>query len=77
MAIVRDDGPKPFAGAHPQVPGASTMVKRGALAGRVLISEVRGVFQVKFAPKAVVTDLGLFDLAGGEENIAAAIGVQS
>ena len=53
------------------------MVKRGALAGRVLISEVRGVFQVKFAPKAVVTDLGLFDLAGGEENIAAAIGVQS
>ena len=55
------------------------MVKRGALAGRVLISEVRGVFQVKLAPKAVVTDLGLFDLAGGEgeENIAAAIGVQS
>jgi hypothetical protein len=65
-----------YVGSHPQVPGASAMVKRGALDGRVLVAEVRGVFQVQFAPKAVVTDLGLFDLAGGEEAIAAAIGVQ-
>jgi hypothetical protein len=65
-----------YVGSHPQVPGASAMVKRGALDGRVLVAEVRGVFQVQFAPKGVVTDLGLFDLAGGEEAIAAAIGVQ-
>jgi hypothetical protein len=69
-------GKLPYVGGHPQVPGASAMVKRGALDGRVLIAEVRGVFQVQFAPKGVVTDLGLFDLAGGEESITSSIGVQ-
>ncbi len=69
-------GKLPYVGVHPQVPGASAMVKRGALDGRVLVVEVRGVFQVQFAPNGVVTDLGLFDLAGGIEAIASSIGVQ-
>jgi hypothetical protein len=69
-------GKLPYVGVHPQVPGASVMVKRGALDGRVLVVEVRGVFQVQFAPQGVVTDLGLFDLAGGIEAIASSIGVQ-
>jgi hypothetical protein len=69
-------GKLPYVGGHPQVPGASVMVKRGALEGRVLVADVRGVFQAQFAPKAVVTDLGIFDLAGGTENIVSSIGVQ-
>ena len=69
-------GKLPYVGGHPQVPGASAMVKRGALQGRVLVADVRGVFQVQFAPKGVVTDLGIFDLAGGTENIVSSIGVQ-
>jgi hypothetical protein len=69
-------GKLPYVGVHPQVPGASVMVKRGPLDGRVLVVEVRGVFQVQFAPNGVVTDLGLFDLAGGIEAIASSIGVQ-
>ncbi len=69
-------GKLPYLGGHPQVPGASVMVKRGALEGRVLVAEVRGVFQVQFAPKAVVTDLGIFDLGGGTESIVSSIGVQ-
>jgi hypothetical protein len=69
-------GKLPYVGGHPQVPGASVMVKRGALQGRVLVADVRGVFQVQFAPKGVVTDLGIVDLAGGTENIVSSIGVQ-
>jgi hypothetical protein len=69
-------GKLPYVGGSPQLPGASAMVKRGALDGHVLIAEVRGVFQVQFAPKGVVIDLGLFDLAGGLESITSSIGVQ-
>jgi hypothetical protein len=60
----------------PQLPGALAMVDRGALEGRVLIADVRGVFVVDFQPGAVVEDFGVTDLGGGVEDIVVGIGVQ-
>lgn len=59
----------------PQVPGALAMVSRGALAGRVLVADVRGVYQAAFQGQGVVTDLDIFDLGGGTENDVSSIGV--
>lgn len=59
----------------PQVPGATTMVGRGTLAGRVMIADVRGVYQAQFAGQGVVTDLDIVDFGGGTENTVSSIGV--
>ncbi len=57
-----------------QVPGALTTIDRGALAGRVLIGEVRGLYQLHFEAGGV-KDLGVFSLGAGVENLVTAIGV--
>ncbi|WP_157370705.1 hypothetical protein [Vulgatibacter incomptus] len=61
-----------YVGGRPQVPGKLAMVARGSQQGRVLIPDVRGLFQVKFGESATVTDLGLFRL----ERIPSNVGVQ-
>jgi hypothetical protein len=65
-----------YAAGGPQLPGALAMVERGALDGRVLIADVRGLFVVDFHPGAVVEDAGLTDLGGGTEDIVVGVGVQ-
>jgi len=65
-----------YTGGKPQVPGALAMVDRGMLQGHVLISDVRGLYQVAFAPGGVVNDIGIFSLGGGTENIVSGVGVQ-
>ena len=57
-----------------QVPGALTTVERGALAGRVLIGEVRGLYQLQFEAGGV-KDLGVYSLGSGVENLISGIGV--
>ena len=57
-----------------QVPGALTMVERGALTGRVLIAEVRGLYQLQFEAGGV-KDLGVFSLGMGVENLVSGVGV--
>jgi hypothetical protein len=47
-----------YAAGGPQLPGALAMVERGALDGRVLIADVRGLFVVDFRAGAVVEDAG-------------------
>lgn len=69
-------GELPYASGGPQLPGALSMLERGALSGRVFIAEVRGVYQVDLAGGGSVVDLDVFDLGGGTENIASGIGVQ-
>lgn len=59
----------------PQVPGAIAMVERGPLDGRVMIGEVRGLYQLQFE-KGAVKDLGVYDLGKGTENIVGGVGVQ-
>jgi DNA-binding beta-propeller fold protein YncE len=69
-------GPLAYAGAAPQLPGNMAEVRRGALAGHVLVAEVGGIRQVQLAPGGSVTDLGLLALPSGTENMIGAIGVQ-
>lgn len=65
-----------YATTGPQLPGALTMIKRGALDGLVLVADVRGVYQVAFQPDGGVLDLDVLSL--GEENadIVTGIGAQ-
>jgi hypothetical protein len=65
-----------YVGGPPQLPGALAMVERGALDGRVLIADVRGVTMVQFGPNAEVEHLGVVDLGGEVEDIVAGVGVQ-
>jgi hypothetical protein len=69
------EGELTYVAGSPQVPGALAMVERGALAGRVLVADVRGLFVVQFAQGATVTDIGVFDLGGGTENIVSGVGI--
>ncbi|HTJ85456.1 MAG TPA: hypothetical protein VL400_27250 [Polyangiaceae bacterium] len=71
-----NEGELAYVGGSPQVPGSLTMLARGTSSGRVFIGDVRGVYQVEFAGGGNVTDLGILDLGGGNENIVAGIGVQ-
>jgi hypothetical protein len=64
-----------YVGAGPQLPGSVAPIERGTLDGLVLVSELSGVRRVRFGANANVTDLGLFDLGDGLENIVGAIGV--
>ena len=61
-----------YQGGRPQLPGAAVEITRGALRGRVLVSEVQGVRQVQFAAGAQVSDQGVTALAVAP----GAIGVQ-
>lgn len=69
-------GELPYAGSPPQLPGSLASVDRGSLDGLVLISDVRGVYQVRFGANATVTDLGVFALNDTVEDIVVGIGVQ-
>ncbi len=64
-----------YVGAGPQLPGSVAPIERGSLDGLVLVSELSGVRRVRFGASATVTDLGLYDLGDGMENIVGAIGV--
>lgn len=68
-------GELPYLAGSPQVPGSLAMVERGTREGLVLVTDVRGLFRVRFAANATVTDQGIFDLGGGTENIVAGVGV--
>jgi hypothetical protein len=65
-----------YTGAPPQLPGHAVMLDRGSLTGLVLLAENTGVRRIQFEGEGVVTDLGVFDLGDGVENIVGAIGVQ-
>jgi hypothetical protein len=69
-------GEMTYIGASPQLPDQAILIERGALRGRVLISENVGVHQVSFDGGGVVTDRGVFTVGPGVENIVGAMGVQ-
>lgn len=48
-----------YPSGKPQIPGAPVMVGRGTLDGRVLIPEVRGVYQLQFKGGGVIENLGV------------------
>ncbi|MBX3186733.1 MAG: hypothetical protein KF819_06945 [Labilithrix sp.] len=60
----------------PQIPIAAAMIERGALQGRVLISENLAVRQVQFTPQGDVTDVEKFSVGAGIPNIVGVVGVQ-
>ena len=68
-------GPITYTGAKPQLPGAAVLVTRGALRGRVYVSENLGVRQVRFDSDGNIADLGRYPLGSGYAAIAGAIGV--
>lgn len=65
-----------YSGAAPQLPGKADMISRGTQKGLVLVSELSGVRRVRLEGGGVVTDLGVFALGGGYENMVGAVGVQ-
>ncbi|MCU1279733.1 MAG: hypothetical protein JWM53_3279 [bacterium] len=69
-------GPIAYKGARPQLPGVGILIDRGALRGRVLISEVDGVRQVHFNANGTITDDGLFLVGGDLAGSVGALGVQ-
>ncbi|MFT3769193.1 MAG: hypothetical protein QM820_27455 [Minicystis sp.] len=64
-----------YVGKKPQLPGDAIVVERGALRGLVVLAENDGVRRVRFEQDGQITDLGLFSLGAGVENIPGAIGV--
>lgn len=52
----------------PQQPGDTVQIHRGALNGHVFISELSGIRHVAFGQGGTVTDLGVTDLSGGDDN---------
>lgn len=60
----------------PQLPVDAVMVRRGALTGRVLITENTAIRQAQFEASGQVTEIELFDLGSGSESIPGAIGIQ-
>jgi DNA-binding beta-propeller fold protein YncE len=65
-----------YVGKKTELPTFAHVVDRGALRGRVVVSEVTTLRQVRFAPEGTVTDLGQFDLGGGSANIVGSMGAQ-
>lgn len=65
-----------YQGNAPQLPANAVVITRGSQSGLVLLSENTGIRRIRFEGSGVVTDMGLYDLGGGLENIAGAIGVQ-
>jgi hypothetical protein len=64
-----------YLGASPQLPGDLTMIDRGTLKGRVLVSENVSIRQLAFRTGGVVEDLGSLAFGSGLQNISGAIGV--
>ena len=64
-----------YMGASPMLPGDLTMIDRGALRGRVLVSENVSVRQLAFRAGGIVEDLGSLAFGSGLQNISGAIGV--
>jgi len=64
------------ASSKPQLPIDAVMVRRGALEGRVLITENTAIRQVDFKPSGEVVEAELFALGSGYTAIPGAIGVQ-
>jgi len=64
-----------YRGAPPQLPGDLATIDRGALQGRVLVSENVSVRQLAFRAGGVVEDLGSLAFGSGLHNISGAIGV--
>jgi len=64
-----------YAGAAPLLPGDVATISRGALRGRVLVSELSSVRQLAFRDTGAVEDLGSLQFGDGLENIGGAIGV--
>ena len=69
------DGDLDYDGARPALPTAASMVTRGPLAGRALVTENQGVRAVQFEGDGSVTDLGMHIEGSGYTWIAGAIGV--
>jgi hypothetical protein len=67
--------PLTYMGKKPQLPGAAVGIARGMLRGRVYVAENLGIRQVRFNSDGSVTDLGLYDLGMGFEEIVGAIGI--
>jgi hypothetical protein len=69
------DGEIAYVGKAPALPATAVMIDRGALRGRVLVSELSGVRQVRFEQDGNITDLGPLAFGSGLQNIVGAIGV--
>lgn len=65
-----------YVGKKTELPTLAHVVDRGALRGRVVVSEVTTLRQVVFTPEGGVTDLGQFDFGDGIPNIVGSLGVQ-
>lgn len=65
-----------YVGKKTELPTFAHVFERGALRGRVVVSEVTTLRQVSFDARGVVTDLGQFDFGDGSANIVASLGVQ-
>ena len=70
------EGDLNYDGARPALPTAASMVTRGPLTGRVLVTENQGVRAVQFEGDGSVTDLGMQIEGDGYTWIAGAIGIQ-
>jgi hypothetical protein len=71
----RNRGELTYVGPAAQLPGDMTTIDRGALAGRVLVSELSNVRQLLFHATGEVEDVGSVSFGDGLENIGGAIGV--
>lgn len=65
-----------YAFPKPQIPTNAVMIDRGALKGRVLVSENLAVRQVQFTPAGSVTDTEKFAVGTGIPSIVGVVGVQ-
>jgi DNA-binding beta-propeller fold protein YncE len=69
-------GPLSYTFGRPQLPGAAVMIRRGALKGRVLVSELLAVRQVQFTRDGTIADIGKTTWDSGIESIVGTVGVQ-
>lgn len=64
------------ASSNTLIPADAVMITRGALNGRVLITENTSIRQVQFEPSGAVTEKEIFSFGSGIPSIPGAIGVQ-
>lgn len=69
-------GEPDYTGGSPQLPSAMAQVRRGSLAGLVLVAEVEGVRLVQLGAGPTATDAGVTALGDSLEGIIGAVGVQ-
>jgi DNA-binding beta-propeller fold protein YncE len=65
-----------YAFPRPQIPTTAVAITRGALKGRVLVSENLAVRQLQFTPAGGVTDTEKFSMGAGIPEIVGVVGVQ-